>query len=170
MGNKLATPVPSRPPVPPGVTRICVAGFGASHHTGRAQKIAALIAKHNPNEYETWFYFSTFGYHAFLKDDIMPLIPDDQKSKPGTTDKGKTIGEHTSSPFVWLEETSAQGTSAAADTTTTYTALGGRDMFAEWVNKKFPEDEELKELTKDVPPLTECIFDNATPGGTYAKQ
>lgn len=162
MGNIFAAPIPSRPAVPAGLTRICVAGFGVSHHTGRAQKIAALIAEKNPKEYETWFYFSTFGYRDFLKEDIMPKLPDDQKSKPGTTDKGKTIGEHTSSPFVWLE--------AAHGDATAYTALGGRDKFVEWVDQKFPDDADVKELTKDPPTRSEIFFDNATPGGTYAKK
>lgn len=46
MGNKQpkkANP-PPRNPVPEGKTRICVAGFTASPHTGRARKLAALIA------------------------------------------------------------------------------------------------------------------------------
>ena len=164
MGNSFAAPVPSRPAVPAGVTRICVAGFGISHHTGRAQKIAALVAQKNPKLYETWFYFSTFGYHAFLKDDVMPKIPEDQKSKPGTADKGKTIGEHTSSPFVWLE------TTTTTDGSTTYTALGGRDKFSEWANQAFPDDADVKELTKEEPSHKELFFDNATPGGTFAKE
>jgi len=165
MGNRFATPVPARPAVPAGKTRICVAGFGISHHTGRAQKIAAMIANKNSDKYETWFYFSTLGYRSFLKDDILPKIPDDQKSKPGTTDKGKTIGEHTSSPFVWLETSTGEGGTAA-----NYTAIGGRDKFVAWVDETFPNDAELKELTKDEPGHKEVFFDNATPGGTYAKE
>ena len=163
MGNRFAAPVPSRPAVPAGVTRICVAGFGISHHTGRAQKMAALIAEKNPTQYETWFYFSTFGYHSFLKEDVMPKIPEDQKAKPGTADKGKTIGEHTSSPFVWLETTSNNATTA-------YTALGGRDKFAEWVTETFPEDSDLADLTKEEPSHKELFFDTSTPGGTFNKE
>jgi len=34
--------------VPIGKTRLCVAGFTASPHTGRARKLAGLIAKKYP--------------------------------------------------------------------------------------------------------------------------
>jgi hypothetical protein len=162
MGNYFTTPVPSRPSVPAGVTRICVSGFGLSHNAGRAQMLAALIAKKHPTEYETWFYFSTFGFGDFLKTVILPEIPEDQKAKAGTTDKGKSIGEHTSSPFVWLETTSGDKKE--------YAAIGGRDMFCEWADEKFPDDAEVKALTEATPPLSEVFFDSATPAGTYAKE
>ena len=103
MGNYFTVPVPDRPEIPSGKTRICVAGFGISPHTGRAKNIASAIANKYGDKYETWFYFSSFGFSSFLNDTLKPEIPDDQKKKEGTKDKGKTIAEHTSSPFVWLE-------------------------------------------------------------------
>jgi hypothetical protein len=51
MGN--AIPIPLRPPVPSGKTRICVAGFGISHNTARAQKLASAIASSYPEQFET---------------------------------------------------------------------------------------------------------------------
>ena len=161
MGNALVPAIPSRPAVPAGMTRICVSAFGISHNAARAHKIATLIAQKHPTKYETWFYYSTFGFGTFLKT-IIPEFPADQRAKQGTTDKGKTIEEHTSAPFVWLEETKGDNK--------VYTALGGRDMFCKWVDETFPEDAELKELTKEEPPLSECFFDNQTPAGTYKKE
>ncbi len=45
------------PPPPSGTTRVCVTGFTLSHHTGRAQQIAALLAKNQANKFESWFFF-----------------------------------------------------------------------------------------------------------------
>jgi hypothetical protein len=165
MGNIFTVAVPSSPAVPAGITRICVSGVGASHHTGRAQKLASLIAKKYPTRYETWFYFSSFGFHSFLKSDILPRLSDDQKSKPSTTDKGKTVGTHSSSPFVWLETSGSSGSSSKE-----YTALGGRDLFCQWANETFPDDTDIKTLTATEPGFSEVWFDNQTPGGTHAKK
>lgn len=161
MGNALVPAIPARPAVPAGLTRICVSGYGVSHNAGRAQKIATLIAQKHAQEYETWFYFSTFGYGEFLKT-VIPDLPEDQKAKQGTMDIGKSIGQHMSSPFVWLEKTKSGGEKE-------YIALGGRDMFCKWVDETFPQDAELKELTKEEPPLSDFWFDNKTPAGTYEK-
>jgi hypothetical protein len=168
MGN--AIPIPLRPPVPSGKTRICVAGFGFSHHTSRAQKLASVIATRYPDQYETWFYFSTFGFNDCLKV-ILQELPDEQKSQPGTKDKGKTIGEHTSSPFVWFET----GGTLAADGETvegkTMITKGGRDMFCEWAGQEFPKDEAIQALSSlEAPPFSEAFwFNNATPGGTWSE-
>lgn len=155
MGN--AVPIPSRPAVPNGVIRICVSGFGMSHHTGIAQKLATVITQKHPDQYEPWFYFSTMGFRKFLKEDILPRLPDAEKAKSGTSDKGTTIAEHHSSPFIWLEETK--------DNETVYTALGGRDMFCEWADKTFPDDEDVKALTAAKPGFKDLKFDNATTEG-----
>ena len=160
MGNMLTPAIPSRPPVPTGVTRICLSGFGISHNAGRAHKVAALIAKKYPKDYETWCYYSTFGFKKFLET-VIPDFPADQKAKPSTTDKGKTIENHSTSPFVWLEVTKGG--------VKEYTALGGRDMFCKWVDENFPNDAELMALTKGEPPLSACFFNNKTPGGTYKR-
>merc|ERR1719444_533758 len=95
--------VPLRPPVPAGLTRICVAGFGTSHNVGRAQKLAAAVAEAHADKYETWFYFSNLGYGKFLKT-VLEELPADQKAKQSTLDKGTTVGQHHSAPFVWFEQ------------------------------------------------------------------
>lgn len=163
MGNVFTTPVPDRPQIPGGKTRICVAGFGVSPHTGRAYHIASMIAKKYGDKYETWFYFSTFGFGTFLNETLKPEIPDDQKSKEGTKDKGKTIAEHTSSPFVWLETyNSDEKKNVVTD------AIGGRDMFSDWVVENFSDDAELKDLAENyTPTVSESFFDNTVPAGTY---
>jgi hypothetical protein len=145
MGN--AIPIPLRPPAPDGKTRICVAGFGISNKTARDQKLASAIAASYPEQYryETWFYFSTFGFYDCLKV-ILQELPDEQKSQPGTKDNGKTIGEHRSVPFVWFE---TGGPSAASGETVegkTMIAKGGRDMFCEWAGQEFPKDEAIQAL------------------------
>ena len=162
MGNSV--PIPERPAVPKGKTRICVTGYGISHNVGRAQRLASTIAKAYPQKYQTWFYFSTFGFSQFLAI-IKAEIPEDQRSHPSTKDKGKTMAEHTSAPFVWLETTTA---TAGADEKKTITAKGGGDMFREWARKEFPENADIQELAKTEPPtISEIFFDNATPGGTW---
>mmetsp|Transcript_3110 Transcript_3110/g.4205 ORF Transcript_3110/g.4205 Transcript_3110/m.4205 type:complete len:165 (+) Transcript_3110:126-620(+) len=154
------TPVPKRPPVPDGKTRIGVSGFGISHNTGHAQKLAAEIAKTHPDKFETWFYFSTFQFKDFLKN-ILQEIPEDQKSKLSTLDTNpRTMENHKSSPFVWLDKEQAS-----------MQALGGRDKFCEWAKVEFPDDKAIQALTGlESPPLSDLFFDSTTPGGTYTKE
>ena len=38
-----------------------IAGFAASHHTGRSRALADAIAEAHPETYETWFYFDGNG-------------------------------------------------------------------------------------------------------------
>jgi hypothetical protein len=165
MGNSV--PIPERPAVPKGQTRICVAGYGISHNVGSAQRLASAIAKAFPQKYQTWFYFSNFGFVQFLNTIKTEIIPEDQKLLPSTKDKGKTMAEHTSAPFVWLETTTTDGGDDEQQTTT-ITAKGGGDMFREWARKEFPEHGEIQELAKaETPSISEIFFDNATPGGTW---
>jgi len=79
----------ARPAVPSGVTRICVSGFGISHHTGRARQIAATIAAAHPESYETWFYFDSRGYRTFL-DSILGQLTEGERAK---------VAGHRQSPF-----------------------------------------------------------------------
>jgi len=146
-----------------GKTRICVAGYGISHNTGRAQKLASVIAQQYPEKYETWFYFSTFEYKQFLEG-IKPAIPKEQLSQPSTLDANpKTIQDHTSSPFVWMETTSG------GDGNKQIKAVGGRDKFCEWASTEFPKDaDDIQSLTSlEEPVLLELFFDYSTPGGTW---
>mmetsp|Transcript_17678 Transcript_17678/g.38623 ORF Transcript_17678/g.38623 Transcript_17678/m.38623 type:complete len:167 (-) Transcript_17678:167-667(-) len=151
-----STPLP-RPPVPKGVTRICVSGFGFSHHTGRAQKIACAIAEASPDKYETWFYFDSLGFRPDFLDAIKTEI-----KESGADD----LDAHSSSPFCWLEESVTEGDK----TTKKYTALGGRDRLAEWAMTTFDEKDMKHETiwthSKTEPPHTwkEIRFDSSTPG------
>lgn len=169
MGNKI--PVPKSPSVPAGMTRICVAGFSISHNVGRAQKLAAAIADAHPDKYETWFYFSNSGFKDFLNDFLQRRLPEDQKGYPSVLNSDKTLAEHTSAPFCWLER---GGTAVAGEDDKvegkTCEVKGGRDMLCEWAGKEFPEDESIQALSSvESPPIMDIFwgFDNKTPGGTW---
>mmetsp|Transcript_28104 Transcript_28104/g.76250 ORF Transcript_28104/g.76250 Transcript_28104/m.76250 type:complete len:165 (-) Transcript_28104:274-768(-) len=146
-------PLP-RPPVPEGVTRICVSGFGISHHTGRARAIATAIAEAYPDKYETWYYFDSLGYRPEFLESVQAEIKD----------SGAEVFDHTSSPFCWFEESSE-----GADKKT-YTAVGGRDRLAEWATKTFAEGdakhETIRTLSATEPSRawSEIKFDSTTPG------
>lgn len=119
---------PPRKPVPAGKTRICVAGFKVSPHTGRARWLAYEIARQHPDLYETWFYFdSSAEFYYFLKETFDP-VPFPQHLKG-----------HSSSPFVWIEQ------GLACD----ITPIGGREHFAKWAAEKFPEEKEILDIAKN---------------------
>jgi len=123
MGNKsIGHNAPPSNPVPQNKLRICVAGYKISTHTGRARRLAALIASKYPDSYETWFYFDGSDYYYnFLKEKFDPIpFPEHLKG-------------HSSSPFVWFERGSKCGIEP----------IGGRSHFAEWVMKQFVNDEEI---------------------------
>jgi len=104
-------------------TRICVAGFFISNHTGRARRLAAMIARKYPKEYETWFYFDSPGcYYHFLQE-TFDNVPFPQHLKG-----------HDSSPFVWFET----GKNVIEP-------IGGRSHFAEWAINRFKNDAEIVE-------------------------
>jgi len=129
--------------VPSGKTRLCVAGFRASHNTGHARLLADMIAKKYPDKYETWFHFPAFGAADFYKfvDSLKPKLNEQQSEKFGSR-KGW------SSPFCWFED--AEGD---------LDAKGGNDSFCEWALATFPEDEEIKAYAALKPSLTEVVFD-----------
>ena len=81
MGSSSSVPVPSRKPVPVGKTRLCIAGYKISHHTGRARTIIGLIAKKYAADYESWMYFASGSdFEAFLKVTFDPVpFPDHLK-------------------------------------------------------------------------------------------
>jgi len=102
--------VPPSPPVPPGKIRLCIAGFHISPHTGRARKIASLIARKFPDQYETWYVWgSSSEYESFIIERTrdVPFPPE--------------LKGHGSSPFVYLEQ-------GASKTTT---PIGGREQLAQ---------------------------------------
>jgi len=112
--------VPPSPPVPPGKIRLCIAGFHISPHTGRARKIASLIARKFPDQYETWYVWgSSSEYESFIIERTrdVPFPPE--------------LKGHGSSPFVYLEQ-------GASKTTT---PIGGREQLAQWVLKNFTDQE-----------------------------
>lgn len=147
MGASIGKPLP-RSPVPAGKLRICVSGFGMSHHTGRARSIADLIVKTYPDVYETWFYFDSKGYRPDFLESVKAELPEDQQ---------KAFKHHNSSPFCWLEKPDGAKT-----------ALGGRDRFCEWVQDNFKDkkgkDAPFLKLCASSPSVTEAWFDTSTPG------
>ena len=121
MGSGESTPVPPRKPVPSGKTRICVAGFNASPHVGRARTLAALIASKYPDKYETWFHFCSHSdFYAFTAAtfDAVPFP--------------ENIKGHSSAPFCWLETPP-----------NTIQPLGGRAELAAWATATFAADEPI---------------------------
>jgi len=141
MGSSSSVPVPSRKPVPVGKTRLCIAGYKISHHTGRARTIIGLIAKKYAADYESWMYFASGSdFEAFLKVTFDPVpFPDHLKG-------------HGSSPFCWIETYDA-----AAPNGIKIEPLGGRSHLCPWVLQRFPGDEELKGLCTSGPGLMEAF-------------
>ena len=128
MGASTSIPVPKRNPVPAGKTRICIAGYKISHHTGRARNLAALIAATHPDKYETWFYFAgSDDFYGFLK------ITFDSVPFP------EHLKGHSSSPFVWLETGP-----------NTIEPLGGREGFASWATKACAADTAIVQMASTV--------------------
>lgn len=138
-GSSASIP-PAQRPVPAGKTRICIAGYKISHHTGRARKIVGLIAAKYPDTYESWMYFDgSSAFYAFLKEKFDPVpFPPHLKG-------------HASSPFIWFE----------TGATNVIEPVGGRSHLAEWVLKTFPGDAELIKLASSGPGLTEGFHNGA---------
>merc|ERR1740117_2702110 len=107
--------LPPREAVPAGKIRVCVAGFGLSHHTGRARAIAEEVVKTQPCLFESWFYFNSSGFRG--EGGLLPLV----KSELPTAQRGK-FKAHKSSPFCWLEHPDGSRE-----------AIGGRDDLCDWV-------------------------------------
>ncbi len=146
MGGTASNPTP-RGPVPEGKTRICVAGFGISHHTNRAGKLARAIQAALPDKYETWFYFDTKGYRPAFLTQIKSELPEEQQ---------KAFAAHRTSPFCWLE-TTANGEDGKA--VRQLDAKGGRDRLSEWAMKTFPDEKSITEIAGKPPSLTEFWVD-----------
>jgi hypothetical protein len=155
MGSALTKQCP--PPPQRGVfvksgpqTRLCVAGFGLSHHTGRARKIVDSIVNIYPETYESWYYFDSFKYRSEFLPKLKAELSEEQQQK---------FASHKSSPFCWIERENEKPL-----------ALGGRDRLCDWVIANFPKDDEknspILELCREEPSRTwnEVFFDNSTPG------
>ena len=168
-------PVPDRPIVPPGRIRICVAGVQVSHNVGKAVHIAEQIARSYPDVYETWFYFGSCGccggtgYFDVLPQFIEPM-PETELSKESTLDKGTTVQNHRSAPFIWLEEGGTVGENGEClqFSGKKLTAIGGADKFRLWALDTFPEDEAVQAVA-GIPPniCVNLCFDDSVPQGTY---
>lgn len=139
MGGTASVPS-ARPAVPAGKVRLCVAGFGISHHTSRAKKIATLIQSTYPDKYETWFYFDSRGFRPDFLAQIKSELNTEQQEK---------FAAHKTSPFCWLEFEDG-----------TKDAKGGRDFFSEWALKEFPNDEAIMNLAGTGPSITEVLVDS----------
>jgi hypothetical protein len=152
MGGRNSKLVPARPVPAEGLVRVCVAGFGLSHHTGRARAIAERIVEGQPDKFESWFYFDSKGFRGeggFLPTLLTELSEEDQKK----------FAAHKQSPFTWLEYPDGHKT-----------ALGGRDRLCDWVNndsgefkETFAADKVLQKLTNSGPGLGE-LWVNEKPG------
>ena len=135
--------------VRPGQTRLCVAGFGISHHTGRARRIVDSIVSIYPETYESWYFFNTFGYRDYLSELKTELSEEQQKQ----------FATHKSSPFCWIEKENEKPF-----------AIGGRDKLCDWVVAHFPASDgkntPILDLCRDEPTRSfkETFFDNSRPG------
>lgn len=118
------------PPVAVGKTRICVAGFGLSHHTNRAGRLARTIAARHPDRYESWFYADSKGYRLDLLPQVISELGEEQRA---------AFAGHSSSPFCWLEQPNL------------IDAKGGRDRLCEWALSTFPEDATIVSLASSEP-------------------
>lgn len=131
-----------------------MAGFGLSHHTGRAREIAASIAEAYPDEYETWYYFDTRGFRPKFLVEIKKAIKESGGDLPE---------DHNTSPFVWLETAGASKKEM--------TGIGGRDKLCEWTKARFDANDsknaKLMPLCDGEPPL-KLFFDNKSPGTAIA--
>jgi hypothetical protein len=145
--SKEATP---RTEVPGGKVRVCVAGFGLSHHTGRARSIAESVVGASPEKFESWFYFNTSGYKG--EGGLLSVV-----KKELTVEQQDQFAQHKSSPFCWLEYPDGKKL-----------ALGGRDNFCDWVNNNaefkedFAKNAALKDLTTTMPGLGEAWVDESS--------
>lgn len=117
------------PPIPTGITRICVAGGKMSPHVARARMIAAYICKKYSSKYESWFYFTSPGACG---EGYFPYIV--EKTKNVTFPEH--LKGHSTMPLIWFEN--------GADKK--WTVIGGRQDFADWAMKEFPNDKELVAL------------------------
>jgi len=142
-----AASIPARPPVPAGKTRLCVAGFGTSHHTARASRVARAVGASAPERLETWFYFDSAGYRG--KDGLLPKI----KSELDKDDQER-FASHNSSPFCWFEYPDGRRK-----------GIGGRDKLCEWAQAEFPNDSHIQKLTTTLPSrLREAFSVDKSPG------
>jgi hypothetical protein len=148
MGLAISKPLP-RPPVPEGKTRLCVAGFGASPHTGRARAIVDAMVKLYPDEYESWYYFDTRGFRPDFLNSVKATLSEEQQNG--------SLKDHKSSPFCWIETPGEE----------TPVGIGGRDRLCEWVPTKVEDNEKNKallELCNTPAGFGDLIFDHSTPG------
>ena len=131
------TKIPPRPPVRPGRTRICLAGFSISHHTGRATNIIREITAAHPDAFESWFYFDK--NFRIVQPDGSCLLSD-VKAELSEEDRDR-LKDHRSSPFCWLETPGG--------------ARGwGRDKLSEWALATFTDtevDARIIQLSSTVP-------------------
>merc|ERR1711998_298597 len=106
-----------------------------------------------PAEYETWFMFDNSAFRPFLKEQLLQFN-ETERAKESTNDKGTTVAEHHSMPFVWLESSDAEGKRVL-------TAIGGRDKFDEWARKEFANVPEIvAEAHEGFSVSKDVFFDN----------
>jgi len=112
--NTAVSNPPPAPPIPDGVTRICVAGYSFSPPTGHAHELAARLADAHPDKFETWYYFSMFEYWPFAMERFAEVeFPPELKG-------------HSTSPMVWFEK----------GENFDVTPIGGDKEFTTWVARQ----------------------------------
>jgi len=110
------TGAPAKGPVPAGLLRICVAGYGASPHYSRANNVALLLVDEFPDKFEFWTY-------APSRDDFFVWLEGFKENLP----KDSPFQKHKTSPLCWFEKEDGA-----------VEVLGGRDRFVEWTANKYP--------------------------------
>jgi len=149
MGCTASVPL-GRPGVPTGMIRLCVSGFGISHHTGRAKEIVDTIVQTYPDEYESWYYFDTFGFRPQFLTSIKSELTLEQQNE---------FKDHNTSPFCWVETPNSRQPFA----------IGGRDKLCEWVFKHFADNEQnakILKLCREMPSRRKDAFFNSNQPGT----
>jgi len=132
---------PARGPVPAGITRICVAGYGASPHYTRANNVGLLLCEEFP-QFEYWT-------HSPSRDEFFIwLVGWKETVASHKADSG--FQKHRTSPICWFEKEDGS-----------VVILGGRDRFVEWISANHPGSKADKkgdalinpfESSKQVPP------------------
>jgi hypothetical protein len=118
--SSTSQPVPPvMSPVPPGKTRICVAGYTHSGPTAKAHYLADKIARKYPDKYETWYYFDQYAIWKYLQ------------TRFATVPFPKELRGHSTSPFCWFE----RGPENVVE------PVGGSDHLSAWAIKTFTDCE-----------------------------
>eukprot|EP01001_Neometanema_parovale_P012686 NODE_8995_length_669_cov_44.340659_g8732_i0.p1 GENE.NODE_8995_length_669_cov_44.340659_g8732_i0~~NODE_8995_length_669_cov_44.340659_g8732_i0.p1 ORF type:complete len:157 (-),score=22.73 NODE_8995_length_669_cov_44.340659_g8732_i0:140-610(-) len=137
---------PSAGFVPTDKSRICVAGVMGSYRTGKAMKLANLIAKTHSSKYESWFNVQMGHlYRPFLTMFVHQLDQSWHSFK--------------SYPMCWLEFPNGQ-----------LQVKGDEPSFSKWALETFPENEAICDLAKRPATWKDSLTAWIVPAPTYNPQ